>query len=81
MYVNLILKKEKCIFNENWLNFWGILGAAELILGIGEHKQNTFRELRQKRSGIWVDQSIILMELGIKDPLGASVLTNAQTNA
>ena len=35
-------------FRENWPKFWGIRGAAELILGIWEHKQNTLRELRQK---------------------------------
>ena len=46
----------------------GIWGAAEFILGFGEHKQNTFRELRQKISGIWGDQSIIFRELGSKDP-------------
>ena len=31
---------------ENWLIFWGILGEAELILGICGARQNTFRELR-----------------------------------
>ena len=46
----------------------GIWGAAELFWGFGEHKQNTFRELRQKLTGIWGDQSIIFRELGSKDP-------------
>ena len=31
---------------ENSLIFWGILGEAELILGICGARQNTFRELR-----------------------------------
>ena len=62
MYVKLVLKKEKYIL--------GIWGAAELIWGFGEHKQNTFRELRQKLSGISGDQSIIFRELGSKDPPG-----------
>ena len=67
MYVNLVLKRKKK-FRENWLKFLGIWGAAELIWGFGEHKQNTFRELRQKLSGILGDQSIIFRELGSKDP-------------
>ena len=46
----------------------GIWGAAELFWGFGEHKQNTFRELGQKLTGIWGDQSIIFRELGSKDP-------------
>ena len=32
-------------FKENWLIFWGNWGEAELILGICEARQNTFREL------------------------------------
>ena len=55
-------------FRENWLKFLGIWGAAELFWGFREHKQNTFRELRQKLTGIWGDQSIIFRELGSKDP-------------
>ena len=70
MYVKLVLKKEKIYFRENWLKFLGIWGAAELFWGFGEHKQNTFRELRQKLTGIWGDQSIIFRELGSKDPPG-----------
>ena len=66
--MNLVLKKEKIYFRENWLKFFGIWGAAELFWGFGEHKQNTFRELRQKLTGIWGDQSIIFRELGSKDP-------------
>ena len=66
--MNLVLKKEKTYFRENWLKFLGIWGAAELFWGFGEHKQNTFRELRQKLTGIWGDQSIIFRELGSKDP-------------
>ena len=31
-------------FRENWLIFWGIWGEAELFLGIGEQRQNIFRE-------------------------------------
>ena len=27
-------KERKIYFRENWLKFWGIWGAAELILGI-----------------------------------------------
>ena len=42
-------KERKIYFRENWLKFLGIRGAAELIWGFGEHKQNTFRELRQKK--------------------------------
>ena len=70
--MNLVLKKEKKYFRENWLKFLGIWGAAELIWGFGEHKQNTFRELRQNNSGIWGDQSNIFWELGSKDPPGGS---------
>ena len=66
--MNLVLKKEKIYLRENWLKFLGIWGAAELFWGFGEHKQNTFRELRQKLTGIWGDQSIIFRELGSKDP-------------
>ena len=68
MYVNFVLNRKNIFFRENWLKFLGIWGAAELIWGFGEHKQNTFRELRQKISGIWGDQSIIFRELWSKDP-------------
>ena len=69
MYVcELGPKERKIYFRENWLKFLGIWGAAELIWGFGEHKQNTLRELRQKLSGIWGDQSIIFRELGSKEP-------------
>ena len=61
-------KERKIYFRENWLKFLGIWGAAELFWGFGEHKQNTFRELRQKLTGIWGDQSIIFRDLGSKDP-------------
>ena len=44
-------KERKIYFRENWLKFWGIWGAAELFWGFGEHKQNTFRELRQNLQG------------------------------
>ena len=64
---------------ENWLVFWGIWGEAGLILGICEARQNTFRELRKFRSGIWGDQCIILREQGSTDsPLG--VLKNTLTD-
>ena len=33
-------------FTESWLIIWGILGEAELILGICGERQNNFRELR-----------------------------------
>ena len=54
--------ERKIHFRENWLIFWGNLGEAELILGICEARQNTFRELMKKISGILVDQCIILRE-------------------
>ena len=44
-------KERKIYFRENWLKFLGIWGAAELIWGFGEHKQNTFRELRHNFQG------------------------------
>ena len=75
--MNLVLKKEKIYFIENWLKFLGIWGAAELFWGFGEHKQNTFRKLRQKLTGICGDQSIIFRELGSKDPPGGASLLNA----
>ena len=68
MFIELGSKERKIYFRENWLKFLGIWGAAELFWGFGEHKQNTFRELRQKLTGIWGDQSIIFRELGSKDP-------------
>ena len=37
---------EKIHFRENWLIFWGIWEEAELILGICDARQSTFRELR-----------------------------------
>ena len=51
--------ERKIHFRENWLIFWGNLGEAELILGICEARQNTFRELMKMFSGILVDQCII----------------------
>ena len=48
--------------------FWGFGEQLNLFWGFGEHKQNTFRELRQKKSGIWGDQSNIFRKLGSKDP-------------
>ena len=78
--MNLVLKKEKTYFRENWLKFLGIWGAAELFWGFGEHKQNTFRELRQKLTGIWGDQSIIFRELGSKDPPWGALLDGGTTD-
>ena len=69
-------KERKIYFRENWLKFLGIWGAAELFWGFGEHKQNTFRELRQKLTGIWGDQSIIFRELGSKDPPWGGLIDN-----
>ena len=40
--------ERKIHFRENWLIFWGNLGEAEIILGICEARQNTFRELMKK---------------------------------
>ena len=37
--------ERKIQFSVNWLIFWGNLGEAELILGICDARQNTFREL------------------------------------
>ena len=72
MYVNLVLKKEKYILGRIGLNFGGF---GEQLNLFGEHRQNTFRELRQKISGIRGDQSIIFRGLGSKDPppLGATI--------
>ena len=41
-------KERKIYFRENWLKSLAIRGAAE-FWGFGEHKQNTFRELRPKK--------------------------------
>ena len=68
MYGNSILKKEKYILWRIGLNFGGFGEQLNKFLGFREHKQNTFRELRQELSGIWEDQSIIFRELGSKDP-------------
>ena len=40
------------------LYFGGVWGDAELFLGFGEQRQNTFRELSNFLSGIWGDQCI-----------------------
>ena len=67
MYVNLVLKKKKYILGRIGLTFGGFGEQLNYFWGFGEHKQNTFRELRQKKSGTWGDQSIIFRELGSKD--------------
>ena len=54
--------ERKIHFRENWHIFWGNLGEAELILGICEARQNSFRELMIFFSGILVDQCIISKE-------------------
>ena len=54
-------KERKIYFMENWLKVLGIWGAAELFRGFGEHKQNSFRELRHKLKGIWGDQNNIFI--------------------
>ena len=70
MSVNLVLKKEKYILGRIGLNLGGFGEQLNYFWGFGEHKQNTLRELKQKNSGIWGDQSIIFRELGSKDPPG-----------
>ena len=42
-YVNLILRKEKIHFRENWLIFLGIWGEVELILGFWGAKVKCFQ--------------------------------------
>ena len=60
--MNLVLKKEKYILGRIGINFGGFGEQLNLFQIFGEHKQNTFRELRQNVSGIWGDQSIIFRE-------------------
>ena len=55
---------------ENWLIFLGILGEAELFLGIWGAKANTFRETRILFAGIRGDQCIIFRNQGSTDPPG-----------
>ena len=62
------MEKKKHYIRENWLIFWGIWGEAELTLRIRGAKKNTFRDLRNFLSGIWVDQCIIFRHQGSTAP-------------
>ena len=61
-------------FRENWLIFLGILGEAELFLGIWGAKATIFRETRTLFAGRRGDQCIIFRDQGSTDPLGASAV-------
>ena len=49
--MNMVLKKGNYILGRIGLNFGGFGEQLNLFWGFGEHKQNTFRELRQKNQG------------------------------
>ena len=74
--MNLVLKKEKYISGRIGLNFGGFGEQLNKFWGFGEHKQNTFRELRHNISGIMGDKSIIFRELGSKDLGGLTIFMN-----
>ena len=62
--MNLILRKEKYILGRIFLYFWGILGEAELILGIWGAKAIYFQGAEQFFPGIWGDHCITFREQG-----------------
>ena len=60
--------ERKMHFKENWLILLGILGEAELILGILGAKAKYFQVAEDFFSWIWGDHCIILESNGRTDP-------------
>ena len=69
----LILRK-KIHFRENWLIFWGILGEAELFLGIWGAKTKNFLGAEEIIfQGFWEINALFSGIKGAQTPLWASL--------
>ena len=69
-YMNLITWKEKNILGIIGLYFGGFVEKLNWFSGFWEHRQNTFKELRNVLSMVLGDQCVTSSEQGNTDPPG-----------